>query len=140
MWDRFWSALTRFVACVVAILATFTFVMYGRNWVAAETRVAQPAGATAKAAPAENGKAAKTPLVRSMLEALQQTDAGEATDEERRFMRDQLLQADEQLSTSLGGNSRSAIMRANNRLSAFTIPKGHGSIRGPIQRIRPAPK
>jgi hypothetical protein len=115
---------------------SFTFVVYGRNWVAAETRVLQAPAAKAAPAPPANEASVKTPIVRQLLETLKNPEAGDGTEEERKFVREQLLQADNELSASLGGNTRNAILKANNRLPAFRIPKGSTSN---TRRLRPSP-
>jgi hypothetical protein len=63
---------------------------------------------------------AKTPLVKRLLESLQEMGQ-EGTDEERKLIRKLLHDADDELAKSLGDNSRKKIMAANKRRRAFRL-------------------
>jgi hypothetical protein len=129
--QNFWSSISRFLVCLLAIGITCFFLVFGRNFSFAQPPAvqAQP-GVNPAAANASNPK---SPVVKALLEALSQMGASDATDEERRMVREQLLKADHELATSLGDNSRNKIMQANNRLQAVRV-------RGEVPSTLPPPR
>lgn len=101
-------------------------------------KTAPPAKAPAKAAPTQDTPPArqnpppknnadrkpdeaKSPVVRSLLEQLNQFPAADGTADERGQIRDMLWGADEELARSLGENARKSIVAANKRRPAFDV-------------------
>jgi hypothetical protein len=154
---RCWLGLSRFAWCVLA-MGTIILCYQGRGTRAS----AQQGGAdpldevlpspAKPAAPAENkppannpatknGAAAsepKSPMVRAILKVLEEIGTEQGTEEERRLVREQLLQADAELAQSLGDNSRRKIMQANQKPRAFRIPT-HEKYAAPLPRGKLVP-
>lgn len=97
---------------------------------------AQPQGDAAQGNAEKNGDY-KSRIARALNGAFNELD-GEETDEERELIRQSLDQNDEELARVLEGNSREAILAANQRLPEVVIepsplvpPGGEGAQPGP---------
>jgi hypothetical protein len=134
---NFIQAATRFAVCCGAIVCVLVLLVFSRERVFAQTQAKQPAASandplddvlapaatgTANNAGAADKGVAKSPMVRALLKVMEELGTEQGTEEERRLVKEQLMRADEELSTSLGDNSRRKIMQANQRLHAFRIP------------------
>jgi hypothetical protein len=73
-----------------------------------------PQPAAAQPAAGDEPREPKSPIVRELLKRLDEI-AGDGSEEESKLVRDVLLDADEELSNSLGDHSRDKILKANNK-------------------------
>ena len=104
-----------------------------------DAKAAGKAAGNAAPQKTQNAQEVKTPIVRSLLKALDEAEGG--TDEERESVRQTLLDSDEELSNILGDNSRRLIERANKKALAPVICDAHGFAferfrRGFIRQLR----
>jgi hypothetical protein len=152
MTNRWTQAFTRLAFCVVAILVSLGFFALSRERLFAQTQPNKavdplddpldspvtPAQSPKTQGAASTSGVAKSPMVRALLKVMEEIGTEQGTEEERKLVKEQLMRADQELSASLGDNSRRKIVQANQRLTAFRV-RAHDPVVLPPPRPRLAP-
>src|SRR4051794_13194062 len=98
------SAAVRFAVCLLAIGLTAALFLGGRNWGLAQVPPAIDPAKVDRFVRADDE--VRSPLLRSMLAELDRAGNGDLSAEERKRLRADIIQADAELSRSLGPNLR----------------------------------